>query len=136
VLLSGALWTKPTGGAGAGVMLAVAGYGVWEAKRTFTTEGTEKKKKRFFPFSFWNLRALRDLCGESGFCPKFRIALITGIASAPLGAMWYVRNLALGHAAVDFPADYWHNFAQRSGQDRLAVAHGAGRRRPDRRSPR
>ncbi|MBI5957207.1 MAG: hypothetical protein HY866_00635, partial [Chloroflexi bacterium] len=29
----------------------------------------------------------------------------------------YVRNLALGHEAVTFPATYWHSFAQRSGQE-------------------
>ncbi|MBN1201952.1 MAG: glycosyltransferase family 39 protein [Anaerolineae bacterium] len=88
VLLAGALWTKPTGGALAlGVILAVAGWGVI----------TRLEWSRFWP--------------------KLRTALITGLACAPLGGMWYVRNLALGHEAVTFPADYWHDFAQRSGQE-------------------
>ena len=88
LLLAGALWTKPTGGALAlGVMLAVAGG--WAAAR-------------FRPAAGW---------------PKLRLAIIAGIASAPVGGMWYLRNLALGHQAVVFPADYWHSFAQRSGQE-------------------
>jgi hypothetical protein len=120
VLLSGALWTKPTGGALAlGVILAVVGYGVWVVANRFATEGTkytEKKKKRF-SLLFLNLRVLCDLCGESGLWPKLRVALIAGLASVPLGGMWYARNLALGHTPVEFPASYWHNFAQRSGQE-------------------
>ncbi len=114
VLLSGALWTKPTGGALVlGVILAAAGYGAWLLAKNITTEDTEKKRV----FSFLDLRVLCVLCGESGLWPKLRIALITGLASVPLGGMWYVRNLALGHTAVVFPASYWHNFAQRSGQE-------------------
>lgn len=88
LLLAGALWTKPTGGALAlGVMLAVAGW--WAAVR-------------FRPAAGW---------------PKLRLAILAGIASAPIGGMWYLRNVALGHTAVVFPADYWHNLAQRSGQE-------------------
>lgn len=88
VLLGGALWTKPTGGALAlGVILAVAGW--WAAHR-------------FRPAAGW---------------PKLRLAIIAGLASAPVGGMWYLRNLALGHTTVVFPADYWHSFAQRSGQE-------------------
>ncbi len=88
LLLAGALWTKPTGGALAlGVMLAVAGA----------------------------LLARRLRLADAW--PKVRVALIAGLASAPLGAMWYVRNLLLGHTVVDFPAAYWHDFAQRSGQE-------------------
>ncbi|PJF24238.1 MAG: hypothetical protein CUN53_18835, partial [Phototrophicales bacterium] len=39
--------------------------------------------------------------------PRLEIALITGLASAPLGGLWYVRNLILGHSPVDFPPGYW-----------------------------
>lgn len=88
LLLSGGLWTKPTAGAWAlGVMLAVAGWAVIV---------------RLDWARLW---------------PKLRVALIAGLASAPLGGAWYVRNLLLGHEAVVFPADYWHGFAQRSGQE-------------------
>lgn len=88
VLLAGGLWTKPTAGALAlGVILAVAGWAVVVG---------------FRPAATWR---------------KLRIALIMGAASAPIGGMWYIRNLAEGHPAVEFPADYWHGFAQRSGQE-------------------
>lgn len=111
VLLGGALWTKPTGGAWAlGAMLAVAGWALYVRLR---------------PAAIW---------------PKLRVALIAGLASVPLGGVWYARNVLLGHEAVTFPADYWHGFAQRSGQElgwpillaALAagglIAHPAGRR--------
>ncbi|HVO69174.1 MAG TPA: glycosyltransferase family 39 protein, partial [Aggregatilineaceae bacterium] len=88
LLLGGALWTKPTAGALAlGMMLAVAGQAVIARLR-------------------W-----------AAWWPKLRIALIAGAASAPIGGMWYLRNLLLGHTAVVFPASYWHSFAQRSGQE-------------------
>lgn len=88
LLLGGALWTKPTGGALAlGVILAVAGWAVMV---------------RFRPARLW---------------PKLRIALITGLACLPLGGVWYLRNWLLDHTAVVFPADYWHDMAQRSGQE-------------------
>lgn len=88
LLLGGALWTKPTGGALAlGVVLAVAG---------------DLVRRRFDWRAWW---------------PTLRIALVAGLASAPVGGMWYVRNLLLGHTPVVFPAAYWHDFAQRSGQE-------------------
>lgn len=88
LLLGGALWTKPTGGALAlGMALAVAG-GLVAARGRLA--------------AWW---------------PRLRIALIAALACAPLGSLWYLRNLALGHPAVTFPARYWHDFAQRSGQE-------------------
>lgn len=88
ILLGGALWTKPTAGALAlGVLLAAAVGGAGVRFR-------------------WKL-----------WWPKLRIALITGIASVPIGGVWYLRNLLLGHTVVVFPAGYWHSFAQRSGQE-------------------
>ncbi len=88
VLLGGALWTKPNGGALAlGVMLIVAAEGL---------------RLRLQWKRWW---------------PRLRLVLIMGLASVPLGAPWYVRNLLLGHPAVVFPASYWHDFAQRSGQE-------------------
>lgn len=85
VLLGGALWTKPTGGALALGMGLAVGVGLITARARW--------------------RAV------------LRIAVITGLASMPLGGMWYVHNLALGHAAVVFPASYWHDAARRSGQE-------------------
>lgn len=104
LLCGGALWTKPTGGAFAlGVMLVIA----LMLARLLTPA---------------SLRQRLGIPSRSADTPqvarqKLGVALVTGLASAPIGAMWYIRNLAYGHAAVIFPDDYWHDFAQRSGQE-------------------
>ncbi|MDX2138035.1 MAG: glycosyltransferase family 39 protein [Chloroflexota bacterium] len=87
LMLSVALWTKPTAGAfvwGVGLCL------------------------------FWVLILHRSSFITS-FLAYLRIALLTGLAAAPLGGMWYIRNLALGHNAVDFPPAFWLTQAMRSG---------------------
>lgn len=80
------MWTKPTGGA---FILGVGLLVAFEALRV-----------RF------NWAALR---------PRFEVAFVTGLACIPLGAVWYVRNIALGHRAIDFPHPFWLTQAQRSG---------------------
>jgi 4-amino-4-deoxy-L-arabinose transferase-like glycosyltransferase len=47
--------------------------------------------------------------------PRFEMALMTGLACLPLGAVWYVRNILLGHNAIDFPNPVWLTLARRSG---------------------
>ena len=47
--------------------------------------------------------------------PRFTVAFWTGIASIPLGAVWYVRNIALGHDVITFPPNLWLTLARRSG---------------------
>ncbi len=47
--------------------------------------------------------------------PRFMVAFWTGLASIPLGAIWYLRNIALGHDAITFPPDLWLTLARRSG---------------------
>jgi len=47
--------------------------------------------------------------------PRFMVAFWTGLASIPLGAIWYIRNIVLGHDAVTFPPDLWLTLARRSG---------------------
>ena len=47
--------------------------------------------------------------------PRLRVALLTGMAALPLGAIWYVRNLTLGLTVVVFPLPFWQTLAQRSG---------------------
>ena len=85
LMLGLALWTKPTGGAFVwGVILLVA------------LEGLRLR----FDWHAWR--------------PRFMVAFWTGLACIPLGGLWYVRNLALGHAAVDFPHPSWLNLAKRS----------------------
>ncbi|MFW5691820.1 MAG: ArnT family glycosyltransferase [Chloroflexota bacterium] len=83
-----AMWTKPTAGAFIwGVILAVI--------IAFITAG--------FNWRRW--------------LPRFEVAAITGLACLPLGALWYVRNILIGHAAVNFPPSYWLTQAMRSGQE-------------------
>lgn len=47
--------------------------------------------------------------------PRLTVALWTIIASLPLGGVWYLRNLLLGHDPITFPADFWLTQARRSG---------------------
>lgn len=81
-----AMWTKPTAGAFVwGVVLLVA---------------LELVRVR------GNLRL---------FWPRLQLAAITGLASIPLGAVWYVRNALLGHPVIDYPHISWLSLARRSG---------------------
>jgi len=85
LMLGLALWTKPTGGAFVwGVALLVA------------------------------LEGLRPRLDWRAWRPRFMVAFWTGLACIPLGGLWYVRNIALGHAAVDFPHPSWLSLAKRS----------------------
>jgi hypothetical protein len=103
LMFAGALWTKPTAGSFAlGVILLVALTGArWIMPL--------RMKYRF------GLPAESD--GRRYFWQKFRVAAITGLACLPIGGMWYARNLYLGHPAITFPDEYWHDLAQRSGQE-------------------
>lgn len=86
--LSGAMWTKPTAGAFAlGVALVLVVVTVIAYRHR--------------DWSWWRSR--------------FRIMAIAGLASAPIGGMWYLRNLLAGHAWTNLPASYWTDLAQRSG---------------------
>lgn len=86
LMLGVGLWTKPTMGA------FVLGMGLLVA--------IELVSVRF------NLRAAWG---------RLQLALLTLIAAAPLGGVWYLRNLLLGYSPVDFPPAYWHSLAERSG---------------------
>ncbi|MBK8026251.1 MAG: glycosyltransferase family 39 protein [Chloroflexi bacterium] len=91
-----ALWTKPTAGAfalGVGLMMAVEVFRV-------ASQGARTAR------SLW-----------LGIRPRLEVAAVTALACAPLGGVWYVRNLLLGHNAVDFPPGYWQTLAERGGDD-------------------
>ena len=88
LMLGGAMWTKPT-----------AGALVWGIGLVFLIEVVRQR------FDVARLRA------------PFAVVVVTGLATVPLGGMWYLRNLALGHPALVFPNDYWLTQAQRSGQE-------------------
>jgi 4-amino-4-deoxy-L-arabinose transferase-like glycosyltransferase len=49
--------------------------------------------------------------------PRVLLALIMGLAALPLGGAWYLRNVLLGHAPVDFPPGYWQALAAQSGAE-------------------
>jgi 4-amino-4-deoxy-L-arabinose transferase-like glycosyltransferase len=52
-----------------------------------------------------------------GWLPRFEVAFLTGLACMPLGGVWYLRNILLGHQAVTFPPSVWLTMSQRSGQE-------------------
>ncbi len=47
--------------------------------------------------------------------PRLEIAILAGAATLPLGVVWYVRNVLLGHSPIDFPPGYWQTLAAQSG---------------------
>ncbi|PJF21458.1 MAG: hypothetical protein CUN56_11005 [Phototrophicales bacterium] len=47
--------------------------------------------------------------------PRFQLAVITGVACIPLGALWYVRNILIGHDPIVMPPSYWNDLATRGG---------------------
>ena len=86
ILLGIALFTKPTAGAFIwGILLLL---------------GVDLARRRF------------DLLA---WLPCFKVALWTGLACLPLGAVWYLRNLLLGHDAITLPKSVWLTRALRSG---------------------
>jgi hypothetical protein len=83
-----ALWTKPTAGAYLWGILLLLLIEWWRVKR-----------------DWW------------AWLPRFEIATITGLASLPLGGVWYIRNVLLGHPAIELPDPFWLTQAQRSGNE-------------------
>lgn len=96
VMLGIALFTKPTAGAFIwGVALLLAGDLVMSR----------------FDFRRWRLR--------------LSVAFWTGLACLPLGAVWYLRNLALGHDVVTLPKAVWLSRALRNGDYLAPLAAAA-----------
>lgn len=86
LLLGISLYTKPTAGAFIwGVMILLA---------------AELLRTRF------------DL---QRWAPRFMVAFWTGLACIPLGGIWYMRNILLGHEAITWPDAFWLTQARRSG---------------------
>ncbi len=88
LLLGCALWTKPTAGAFILGVLVMLALELWRVR--------------------FNWPAFR---------PRFMVALLTALACLPHGSVWYLRNLALGHNAIDFPDSIWLERAARSGAE-------------------
>ncbi len=88
LLFGVAMWTKPTAGAFVwGVLLLLA------------------------------LDLVRVRFDLRGWWPRFEVALIVGLACLPLGAVWYLRNLLLGHPPLVLPPAFWQTMAQQSGSE-------------------
>lgn len=82
------MWTKPTGGAFIlGVVLLVI------------------------------VDLIRVRGNWRAWLPRFEVAFLAGLACIPLGGVWYLRNILLGHEAVTFPPPIWLTMSQRSGQE-------------------
>ena len=86
VMLGIALFTKPT-----------AGAFIWGVLLLLAVDLIGRR----FDFRAW--------------LPRFRLAVWTGLACIPLGGIWYLRNLALGHDAVTLPKAVWLTRALRNG---------------------
>ncbi len=57
--------------------------------------------------------------------PRFSVAFWTGLACLPMGALWYLRNLALGHEVITLPKAVWLTRALRSGDYLLPLTLAA-----------
>ncbi len=102
LMFAGAAWTKPTAGSFAlGVILVV----LLSGSRFFLIEKTPINIPSSVPVPMQLFRQ------------KFLVAAIIGLASLPIGLMWYIRNSILEHDLITFPENYWNDFAQRSGQE-------------------
>lgn len=86
VMLGIALFTKPT-----------AGAFIWGVLLLLTVDLIGRR---------FDLRA---------WLPRLEVAIWTGLACLPLGVVWYLRNLALGHDAVTLPKAVWLTRALRNG---------------------
>ncbi|HVO42012.1 MAG TPA: glycosyltransferase family 39 protein [Aggregatilineales bacterium] len=107
LLLGSALWTKPTAGALIeSLALIGAAIAVSHFLRTAPRLPSEPRTQRL-------AAALPHVIQSA----SFRDVCLAGLAALPIGGMWYVRNMLLGHAPLVFPAGYWQDQAQRSGAE-------------------
>lgn len=86
VIFGIAMWTKPTAGAFIWAVIMVVA-----------------------------LELLRVRFDWRRWLPRFEVAFLTGLACIPLGSIWYLRNILLGHHPIDLPPDFWLTQARQSG---------------------
>jgi hypothetical protein len=104
LILGVGLWTKPTMGAFVwGVALVVVWTGAAALRTHMLHDGSSAASRSARAVHAWQ-RVMRT-------------GLVVAAAAAPLGGIWYVRNLLLGHNAVDFPPAFWLTQAMRSGAE-------------------
>jgi 4-amino-4-deoxy-L-arabinose transferase-like glycosyltransferase len=101
LLLGIGMWTKPTMGAFIwGVALLVGIEFIYRIAQANTPE-----------LGFIG----RIVVAIDTTWPRVQVAVWTGIACIPLGAVWYLRNFMNGHQAIDLPPGYWQSLAAQSG---------------------
>ncbi len=49
--------------------------------------------------------------------PRLELVMLAGVACIPLGAVWYIRNILLGHNPIDLPPGFWQSLAAQSGAE-------------------
>lgn len=86
VIFGIAMWTKPT-----------AGAFIWSVALVVVVEFVRVR----FNWRVW--------------LSRFEVAFLTGIACIPLGSIWYLRNILLGHHPIDLPPTFWLTQARQSG---------------------
>lgn len=104
LLLGIGMWTKPTMGAFIWGVLLVISLKLLVISRQL---GKSESKP-----GIWKLASGDFL---QAIKPTVEVAFWTGLASIPLGAAWYVRNVLNGHPPIDLPPGYWQSLAAQSG---------------------
>lgn len=100
-----AMWTKPTAGAFIwGVVLVV----IVEIVTAFRRGDLLGSSEPDHPLQ--NIHLMRAF-----ITPRMEVAILTGLACMPLGALWYVRNWLIGLDPIVFPPSVWLTRAERSG---------------------
>jgi Dolichyl-phosphate-mannose-protein mannosyltransferase len=107
LMLGAALWTKPTAFALPEslvlILAALAVYFLWKSRGESTRT------------SLW--KRVRESVRRWFASDTARGAFVALAVGAPMGGMWYVRNILFGHDPIVLPAAYWQQAAARSGQE-------------------
>ncbi|MHB8752951.1 MAG: ArnT family glycosyltransferase, partial [Aggregatilineales bacterium] len=125
VLAGAALWTKPTAGALLESAALIGGVIVVRALRPsppaplpLAGEGSRQYTASSSPIQWESGSGGEGIRLHSVLhallatpLPLFVLTLL------PMGGMWYVRNVLFGLPPLVFPAGYWQDAAQRSGQE-------------------
>jgi hypothetical protein len=121
LLLGAALWTKPTAAALVESLALIVGVVALRESGLCARIRIHSPKLPLTAAPFVTMQrenfATRRLFQTLWASEALRYSLLTCIAAAPIGGMWYIRNVLYGHLPVVFPAGYWQMAAQRSGQE-------------------
>ncbi|HLY28441.1 MAG TPA: glycosyltransferase family 39 protein, partial [Aggregatilineales bacterium] len=124
VMLGAALWTKPTAGAlieSLGlIVVAGAAIALWGMRQPTDKAGLVPTKNvpilvPPLPKSRRGGQGVRSIHWVNR--NWFALPLLALLVSAPIGWTWYIRNVIFGHPPLVWPAAYWQQAAQRSGEE-------------------